>query len=119
MRMPSIITLTAAGSLILGACGNNEAPPAIEATPVGVENASSGPAVPPIDTNGIVVTKSEMRLSFKLGGVVRRLHVQAGDQVKRDERLAEIELTEVNAQVEQARQLAAHWGIAEISVRGG
>ena len=67
---------------------------------------SNGPAVPPIDTNGIVVTKHEMRLSFKMGGLVRRIYVQEGDVVKQGQRLAEIELTEVNAQVEQARQMA-------------
>jgi RND family efflux transporter MFP subunit len=47
-----------------------------------------------------------MRLSFKMGGVVRRIYVQEGDVVKRGQRLAEIELTEVGAQVEQARQMA-------------
>jgi membrane fusion protein, multidrug efflux system len=98
--------IAAVSALVLGGCGGNDVPPPVKATPVRVQNASSGPAVPPIDTNGIVVTKSEMRLSFKLGGVVRRLHVQSGEEVKRGQRLAEIELTEVNAQVEQARQLA-------------
>jgi RND family efflux transporter MFP subunit len=53
-----------------------------------------------------VVTKHEMRLSFKMGGLVRRIYVQQGETVKQGQRLAEIELTEVNAQVEQARQLA-------------
>jgi RND family efflux transporter MFP subunit len=62
--------------------------------------------VPPIDTSGVVATKHEMRLSFKMGGVVRRIYVQEGDVVKQGQRLAEIELTEVDAQVEQARQLA-------------
>jgi multidrug efflux system membrane fusion protein len=52
------------------------------------------------------VTKHEMRLSFKMGGLVRRIHVQEGDLVKKGQRLAEIELTEVSAQVEQARQMA-------------
>jgi RND family efflux transporter MFP subunit len=41
-----------------------------------------------------------------MGGVVRRIYVQEGDVVKQGQRLAEIELTEVNSQVEQARQLA-------------
>jgi RND family efflux transporter MFP subunit len=36
---------------------------------------------------------------------VRRIHVQEGDMVKQGQRLAEIELTEVGAQVEQARQM--------------
>src|SRR3954467_13319303 len=91
---------------LLTSCGKAPAPEAAKPTPVRIQRASNGPAVPPIDTNGVVVTKHEMRLSFKLGGVVRRIHVQEGDVVKKGQRLAEIELTEVEAQVEQARQLA-------------
>jgi multidrug efflux system membrane fusion protein len=93
-------------SASLTACGENTAPAAPKPTPVRVQQSSQGPAVPPIDTNGLVVTKYEMRLSFKMGGVVRRIHVQEGDVVKKGQRLAEIELTEVSAQVEQARQMA-------------
>lgn len=92
--------------VLLAGCGRNDPPAAPKATPVRVQQAAQGPAVPPIDTNGIVVTKNEMRLSFKVGGLVRRVHVQPGQAVKQGQRLAEIELTEVNAQVEQARQLA-------------
>ena len=91
---------------LLAGCGGKPAPPAAKATPVRVQQASQGPAVPPIDTNGMVVNKHELRLSFKMGGVVRRIHVQEGDTVKQGQRLAEIELTEVSAQVEQARQMA-------------
>jgi membrane fusion protein, multidrug efflux system len=91
---------------LLAACGTEDAPTAPKPTPVRVQSAGHGPAVPPIDTNGIVVTKHEMRLSFKMGGVVRRIPVQEGDVVKKGQRLAEIELTEVGAQVEQARQMA-------------
>jgi membrane fusion protein, multidrug efflux system len=90
----------------LAGCGRNDVPEPVKPTPVRTGQASTGPAVPPIDTNGIVVTKHEMRLSFKMGGLVRRIHVQEGDVVKKGARLAEIELTEVGAQVEQARQLA-------------
>ena len=53
----------------------------------------------------MVVNKDEMRLSFKMGGVVRRSTCRKAS-VSQGQRLAEIELTEVNAQVEQARQHA-------------
>ena len=92
-------------ALLVG-CAKSAAPIADKPTPVRIQHASQGPAVPPIDTNGIVVAKHEMRLSFKLGGVVRRIYVQEGDVVKKGQRLAEIELTEVSAQMEQAQQLA-------------
>jgi RND family efflux transporter MFP subunit len=89
-----------------GCSSRAQAPAEKPATPVRAAAAGSGPAVPQITTNGLVVTKDEMRLSFKVGGVIRRVAVQEGETIKRGQRLAEIELTEVNAQVEQARQLA-------------
>jgi membrane fusion protein, multidrug efflux system len=102
-KLPAaLVTITA----LLAGCGESAAPVADKPTPVRIQHASRGPAVPPIDTSGMVVTKHEMRLSFKLGGLVRRIYVQEGDVVKKGQRLAEIELTEVSAQVEQAQQLA-------------
>jgi multidrug efflux system membrane fusion protein len=105
-RKPGLFSGAMVIALVLGGCGRNPAPEPVKPTPVRIAHASMGPAVPPIDTNGIVVTKDEMRLSFKMGGVVRRIQVQEGDVVKKGQRLAEIELTEIDAQVEQARQLA-------------
>jgi membrane fusion protein, multidrug efflux system len=99
------ITLACA-ALLLAACGRQETPAGERPTPVRIASATQGPAVPPIDTNGVVVTKHEMRLSFKMGGLVRRIYVQPGEAVKKGQRLAEIELTEVSAQVEQARQMS-------------
>ncbi|HTU64501.1 MAG TPA: efflux RND transporter periplasmic adaptor subunit [Steroidobacteraceae bacterium] len=101
-----IVALVFIAALLVGGCGSKDAPEPVKPTPVRIEHASTGPAVPPIDTNGIVVTKDEMRLSFKMGGVIRKISVQEGDVVKAGQRLAAIELTEVEAQVEQARQLA-------------
>ena len=105
-NLAALLLTTTLAAAMLTACGKQEAPAAERPTPVRVQHASNGPAVPPIDTSGIVTTKHEMRLSFKMGGVVRRIYVQEGDVVKRGQRLAEIELTEVGAQVEQARQMA-------------
>jgi multidrug efflux system membrane fusion protein len=105
MSLTNNIALLMAAALVAG-CGKTAAPEAPRPTPVRIQHASQGPAVPPIDTNGIVVTKHEMRLSFKMGGLVRRIYVQQGQAVKQGQRLAEIELTEVGAQVEQARQMA-------------
>ena len=105
-NLAALLLATSLATAMLSACGKQEAPAAERPTPVRIQHASNGPAVPPIDTSGIVTTKHEMRLSFKMGGVVRRIYVQEGDVVKQGQRLAEIELTEVGAQVEQARQLA-------------
>lgn len=92
---------------LVSACGSQaEESQLADATPVRVRPATTGPATPAIQTNGTVATKDEMRLSFKTAGVIRAIHVEEGVAVAKGQKLAEIELTEVNAQVEQARQLA-------------
>ncbi len=100
-------TLALLLTLLLAACGKQPAETVAPATPVRVQAATVGPASAPIATNGIVAIKGEMRLSFKVGGVIKSIRVREGQEVKKGERLADIELTEVNAQVEQAQQLAA------------
>lgn len=102
-------TLLLATLALLGACKGDPAATTAEvnATPVRSQAATTGPAMPTINTNGVVVTKDEMRLSFKVGGVVKRIAVQEGQEVRKGQVLAEIELTEVNSQVEQMRQMAA------------
>ena len=92
--------------LTLAACSGPQAQTVPPATPVRAQAATTGPATPTIATNGIVAIKGEMRLSFKTTGVIKSIRVREGQQVKKGERLADIELTEVNAQVEEAKQLA-------------
>jgi RND family efflux transporter MFP subunit len=103
-RKPLILALVAA--LLLTACGTHAQEATTKPTPVRVQAATTGPAMPTIATNGMVATKDEMRLSFKTGGVIKAIRVHAGDHVARGDKLAEIELTEVNSQAEQARQMA-------------
>lgn len=90
----------------LAACSSRADPITRRVTPVRAEPARSGPARPAITTNGIVATKDEMRLSFKVAGLIRKIYVEEGQTVRKGERLAEIELTEIDAQVSQARALA-------------
>jgi membrane fusion protein, multidrug efflux system len=99
-------TLAVLVTLVLAACSRQPEQTVAQPTPVRVQAASVGPASPPISTNGIVAIKGEMKLSFKVAGVIKSLRVREGQEVKKGDRLADIELTEVNAQVEQARQLA-------------
>lgn len=85
-------------------CGSKAEVQTPTATPVQIAAASEGPGAPAIRTSGLLANEDEIRLSFKAGGVIRRLTVAEGQRVKRGQKLAEIEQTEVNAQVEQARQ---------------
>jgi RND family efflux transporter MFP subunit len=95
---------TLAFAVIVAGCDSEVASEEPAATPVRVAAATTGPAAPSIRTNGLLANKDEIRLAFKVGGVIRRLAVSEGEHVHRGQRLAEIEQTEINAQVEQARQ---------------
>jgi RND family efflux transporter MFP subunit len=91
-------------AFFLAACDSNDEQAVAPPTPVRVATAHQGPAAPAIRTNGMLANKDEFRLSFKVGGVIRRITVREGERVRQGQRLAEIEQTEINAQVEQARQ---------------
>jgi len=93
--------------LFLSACGAAPSDPTADlGTPVRTGIASSGPAIASLKTNGVVAARDEMRLSFKTGGIIRRITVQEGQPVKQGQILAELELTEINAQFQQAKQMA-------------
>ncbi len=103
VRLAGGLFAITAAFCVAGCKGKTEEAAAV-ATPVRVTAAFTGPAAPPIHTNGLLLNKDEIRLSFKVGGVIRQLAVREGDRVRQGQKLAEIELAEVNAQVEQARQ---------------
>jgi len=99
-----IVPLLVIGVVSLSGCDTTAQEEPAAPTPVRTAVAYQGPAAPTIRTNGMLVNKDEIRLSFKVGGVVRRMAVMEGEHVRKGQKLAEIERTEVNAQVEQARQ---------------
>jgi membrane fusion protein, multidrug efflux system len=104
MRIPALSALILPLCVALAACDSDPPEASVPPTPVRVATASAGPAAPAIRTNGILANKDEFRLSFKVGGVIKRIAVREGERVRRGQRLAEIEQAEINAQVEQARQ---------------
>ncbi|MCX6225657.1 MAG: efflux RND transporter periplasmic adaptor subunit [Bacteroidia bacterium] len=57
----------------------------------------------PVRSSGIVATSEEIKLSFKTGGIVARTNFKEGDAVKQGQLLAVLNLSEINAQVNQAK----------------
>ncbi len=57
----------------------------------------------PVRSGGIVATSEEVKLSFKTGGIVAHTYVKEGDLVKQGQLLAILNLSEINAQVNQAK----------------
>lgn len=55
-----------------------------------------------LTVSGQFTTEDETFLSFKTGGVISRIYVKEGDKVTRGQLLATLDLTEMNAAVQQA-----------------
>lgn len=93
--------------LLAAACGGAEAAPGDEAAapiPVRVAAPEFRRVQPPIVLTGTLGAKEEVPLSFKIGGVVTRVAVEAGQPVRAGDLLAELSLAEVDAQVAAARE---------------
>jgi membrane fusion protein, multidrug efflux system len=52
--------------------------------------------------SGLMASNDEARLSFKIGGIISRIYVKEGDHVSAGQLLASLDLTEIDAQVQQA-----------------
>jgi multidrug efflux system membrane fusion protein len=98
-----------AALLVLSACGRGPATPAANtaATVVGAAQVGAGPDLPALQLHGVIASRDEARLSFKVAGVIARISVEAGDSVHAGQTLAEIEPTEIDAQLRTARELDA------------
>ena len=57
----------------------------------------------PIHRSGLLRSTREMRLAFKIGGIVDKIYAEEGQSVKKDQLLAKLNLSEIQAQVSQAR----------------
>ena len=57
----------------------------------------------PIGSSGMIATGTEARLSFKVGGIVAKVLVEEGASVTKGQLLASLNLTELDAQVGQAK----------------
>ncbi len=106
MSRPHFIPLLLISALLFGAC-SKQAPTETPIAPtlVRVINPVSGPGAAPIVSTGIVTAADEMKLSFKLGGVIQHIAVREGERVLAGQKLAELVPTEINAQLTQAQQL--------------
>lgn len=57
----------------------------------------------PIVSTGLITTGTESRLAFKAGGVISSISVDEGASVTKGQLLASLDLTEIDAQVSQAK----------------
>lgn len=104
MNRSTLIILIA--GVLLASCQTEESTtneaPRIPGIPVRVESISVLESMEPILAVGQVVSGEDLYLGFRTGGVIKRVYVSEGQQVKAGQLLAELDLAEVSAQVNQA-----------------
>lgn len=70
--------------------------------PVQVAAVESDVVSLPIHGSGMLFTKQQIRLSFKTGGIIEKINVREGQNVHKGDVLAQLDLSEIQAQVQQA-----------------
>ncbi len=96
-----IVSVVAA--LYIGCNSRAEEAPQVHKTVVKTARVVHRQMVFPVQTNGMLASRAEMKLSFKTGGIISRLHVDEGAGVRKGQLLASLDLSEIQARVSQAR----------------
>lgn len=105
MRRWAKICVAGALALTLAGCGKDEKAAAAKASPtplVTVVTVSREGAAGAIRASGLVAYQRETALTFKVPGVIARLNVDEGDQVRAGQTLASLNLTEYSASFAEA-----------------
>jgi len=102
------IPLLLSTALVLTSCGTDDAAKTsqtsqtIPARQVKTSRATPVEFSPRIFASGQLASKEQSRLSFKTGGIIRKIYVSEGQQVRKGQLLAELTLDEIAAQNQQA-----------------
>lgn len=94
-------------SILLMACGGKEeatanSPSTITARKVETFSAEAVDFEELIFATGKLASSEESKLSFKTGGIIKKIYVKEGQQVRQGQLLAELDLSEIQAQTQQA-----------------
>jgi len=105
MKIKSMIPIFALFGIFILAmhCGNSQVVETPEnRIPVKLAPVQVKDVVLPIHGSGMLFSKQQIRLSFKTGGIIKKLHVREGENVRQGQVLAELYPDEIQAQVQQA-----------------
>ena len=97
--------IVAAAALLVG-CNAQEQSDAAQAQPAAVRAVPVASVAVTAQTRavGVLAPRDEIRLAFKVGGVVDSVRVKSGDIVRKGQVLAELKRAEVDAAVSQAAE---------------
>ncbi len=90
--------------LFPGACTTPEQSSQVDSNPISVkiQRVESMSYQIPVRVTGLLGTTTQMKLSFKTGGIISQVNSREGSEVSAGEVLAALDLSEINAQVRQA-----------------
>lgn len=92
-------------AMITTGCHNKKPVEKTDTTvPVKVISAISLQEIDALETSGLLSSEQQSNLSFKTGGMINRILVKEGDHVRSGQVLAMLNMTEVNAQLNQAEE---------------
>jgi membrane fusion protein, multidrug efflux system len=101
----TILFISATAVVLTGCNGKSQAANVTEdAIAVKVQPVATTQYAPVLKYSGAMASTAEARLSFKIGGIISKIYVKEGDHVVKGQLLATLDLTEINAQVQQASQ---------------
>ena len=104
MSMKPVYIIISTALLYLSGCGTAEQSESekpvifVKTAPVKQEIISF-----PVNTSGILASPREMKLSFKVGGIIQKIRADDGDRVKKGQLLASLEKSEIEAMAQRAR----------------
>ncbi|MGB0525262.1 MAG: efflux RND transporter periplasmic adaptor subunit [Flammeovirgaceae bacterium] len=96
------------GLFLIVACGKEKEQSSVQPSaskPINVKviNVKATNQPLPIISSGVLSSKSETKLSFKVGGIIEQIFVEEGQRVRKGQLLARLEQAEINARVRQAQ----------------
>ena len=103
MNKIRLFLLTICVFIVAGAC--KKSTPKIEektAVPVRTEVVKEQLLSFPVRTSGRLSAKTESKLSFKTGGIIKKIYVDEGQSVKEGQLLAVLNLSEIEPKARQA-----------------
>ncbi len=105
MITKNMIIYFISGMMLIAACSNeDEIRTEKIAIPVKTVQVEKEEFSIPIHTSGMLAPTKEIKLSFKTPGVIEKLYVRDGQFVNKGDLIAKLDLSEIKAQVLQARE---------------
>lgn len=107
MKSTSLLFILVVAWIMSSCSGSNEKTETVarvsEVVPVRIVTLTQQELQPVIQTSGVFTTDDETLLAFKTGGIINNMYVKEGDAIRKGQLLATLNLTEIEAQVAQAR----------------